>query len=151
MGLVGGLFRIWLPILFLMSALGFASGLSILVGPRVFSFIESESRQELAGFFLIFVVMLAVGLVITRAVWHPLSIASALMSVLPGGGLLNRVGGMLLGVLSGLVLLSVVLIGLQQYPVPAVGRAIAESTVASGPIGWVDRYVASLEISEEWQ
>ena len=143
--------RIWVPFAFLMTAIAFGGGLSSLVGPAVFGFIESEARQELAGFFLVFAGILSVGAIIALAVWGPLSVASTLMSLVPWGGLLNRVAGLLMGTLLGLILLSVILIGLQQYPVSAVGRAIAESSVASAPIGWVDRYVASIEISSEWE
>ncbi len=47
-------------------------------------------------------------------------------------------------------MLSIVLIDLQQYPMLAVGKAFVESSVASAPIGWVDRYITSIEISPEY-
>ena len=151
MGLAAGLMRIWVPFVFLVAGTLFAAGLGELVGSGVFGFIESEARQELAGFFLIFAATLVVGAVIALALLVPLSIASALMSLVPMGGMVNRAGGLALGTLTGLIVVSVILIGLQQYPVASVGRAIAESSVASAPIGWVDRFVASIEISPEWK
>ena len=154
MGLAAGLMRIWVPFVFLVAGTLFAAGLGELVGSGVFGFIESEARQELAGFFLIFAATLVVGAVIALialALLVPLSIASALMSLVPMGGMVNRAGGLALGTLTGLIVVSVILIGLQQYPVASVGRGIAESSVASAPIGWVDRFVASIEISPEWK
>lgn len=150
-GLAGGLFRIWVPLLFLLASLGIAGGLDVPAGSRIFFFIESESRQVLAGFFLVFLSLLGIGAFVTKAAWRLLSVGSSLTSLVPFGSLLNRVGGLLLGALTGLILVSVVLSGLQQYPVPAVGKAIAESSVASAPVAWIDRYAASIGISDEWQ
>ena len=150
-GLLGGLIRIWLPLLFLLAALGFAGALADPVGSWVFFFVESEERQELGGFFLISAIVLVVGIVVILPVWGLLSAVSPVVSAAPWVSRLNRMGGVVLGVLLGLFLLSVVLIGLQQYPVKAVGKGIAESTFASAPIDWVDGYVASLEISPEWE
>ena len=150
-GLAAGLFRLWLPVLFLLAALGLAGGFGILIGPGIFFFMESESGQALAGFSLVFAAMAAIGVMVTAAMWKLLSAGSSLISLLPVGALLNWAGGLLLGAFAGLMLVSVILISLQQYPVPSVGRAIAKSSLASGPIHWVDRYVASLEISGEWQ
>ena len=150
-GLAGGLFRIWVPFLFLMASLGIAAGLDVPAGSEIFFFVESESRQVLAGFFLVFVLMMGIGAIVTKAMWRLLSTGSSLMSLFPFGALLNRTGGLLLGALAGLILVSIVLTGLQQYPAPAVGKAIAESSVASAPIAWVDRYVAAIGISGERQ
>ena len=149
LGLSAGILRAWIPLAFLLAGVGFAGGLGILVGHEVFSFIESEPTRELAGFFLVFAIMLVVGLFVTRAIWHPMSIATALMSIFLWGVILHRAGGLLLGVLFSTALLSVVLLGLQQYPVPAVLEGLAGSSFASSVVAWVDRYVASLEISEE--
>ncbi len=150
-GLATGLMKIWVPFAFLMAGIGFAVGLGELAGSGVFGFIEGDARQELAGFFLVFAATLAVGAVISLAMFGLLGVASSLMSLFPMGGLVNRAGGLALGTLSGLILVSVILIGLQQYPVASVGSAIAESSMASAPIGWVDRYVASIEISSKWE
>ena len=46
-------------------------------------------------------------------------------------------------------MLSVILIALQQLAVGSVGEAIDGSSFASGPISWIDRYVASIELSDE--
>ena len=139
--------RAWVPLAFLLAGMGFAGGLGPLIGQGVFGFIETESGQTVAGFFLVFGVILLLGAVITRAAWRPLGVMSVLMSAFPMGALFNRFGGLLAGTIIGCAFLSIVLMGLQQYPVNAVGRAIGDSSFAARPIGWVDRYVATLEFS----
>ena len=151
LGLWAGLLRVSVLFACLIVGAGVASSLGPLAGPAVFPFVDSEGRQELAGFFLVYGGMLAFGLVVTLVAWVPLSAASAFMSLVPWLGQFNRVGGLAAGFLGALVLLSITLLGLQQYPVPAVGKAIAESSAASAPIAWVDRYVTAIEISEEWK
>ena len=56
-----------------------------------------------------------------------------------------------MGVLFPCILLSVILIGLQQIPVVAIAKGIEDSSFASGPISWVDRFVASIELSTDWK
>ena len=149
LGLWAGLFRVAVLFACLIFGAGVANALGPLLGPAVFSFVDSDARQELAGFFLVYGGMLALGLIITLAAWAPLSAASALTSLVPFVGRFNLVGGLVTGFLGALVLLSIILLGLQQYPAPAVGKAIAESSVASAPMAWVDRYVTAIGISEE--
>ena len=151
MGLVAGFMRVWVPLTFLLVGMGFAGGLAPLIGPGIFGFIDSESSQTVVGFFLVFGVFMLLGAVITRVLWGPLTVMSTLMELFPIGALFNRLGGLLVGTLFGCVFLSLVLMGLQQYPVNAVGRAMGESSFAVKPIGWVDRYVATLEFSTDWE
>ena len=147
MGLVGGLMRMWLPVLFLLAGMGFAGGLADPVGSSLFAFIDTEAGQTVAGFFLVFVPILAAGGFITLILFAPLSIMSRLMGVFPLGSTFNRYGGVLLGTLFGCVFLSIFLIGLHQYPVESVAEAIDDSSFAASVIGLVDQYVAALEFS----
>ena len=115
----------------------------------VFFFVEDAARQDVAGFFLVFAAMLGVGLLVTLPMWGLLSAATPLMSVFPMGRQINRIGGLLMGAFSGMALLAVVIIGLQQYPVASVGQGMAESSFATEPVHWLDRYIATIEISPE--
>ena len=91
------------------------------------------------------------GAAITYWIRGPLTVMSALMSLFPIGALFNRFGGLLAGLIIGCAFLSIVLMGLQQYPVNAVGRAIGEASFAAKPVGWVDQYVATLEFATDWE
>ena len=142
--------RAWVPLAFLLAGMGFAGGLGPLIGPGLFGFIDGESGQTVAGFFLILGGIMLLGAGVAYWIRGPLAVMSALMSLFPIGALFNRFGGLLSGTLFGCVFLSLVLMGLQQYPVNAVGRAIGESSFAAKPVGWVDRYVATLELSADW-
>lgn len=150
-GLVAGFMRAWVPLLFLLAGMGFAGGLAPLIGPGIFGFIDSESGQTVAGFFLVFGLFILLGAVITRLLWKPMGVMSAVMVVFPMGALFNRFGGLLAGLIIGCAFVSIVLMGLQQYPVNAVGRAMGESSFAAKPVGWVDQYVATLEFSTDWE
>ena len=148
-GLFAGLMRVWLPLLFLMVGMGFGGALGEVIGPAFSPFIDSERGQTAAAFLVVFAAMMLFGAFITLAAFGPLTIASSLVSVIPMGATINKAGGVLLGLLFTGTFLAVVLIGLQQIPVKSVSRAIDESSIASAPLGWVDRYVASIEISDE--
>ena len=146
-GFAAGFMRVWVLLVFLLAGMGFAGGLAPDIGPAAFGFIEKESSQTVAGFFLIFGLMLLMGAVITRLIRRPLSAMSGAMTILPAGMLFNRFGGLLAGLIFGCAFLAIILMGLQQYPVNAVGRAVSDSSFAAKPIGWVDNYVATLEFS----
>ena len=148
-GLKSGLMYAWLPFLFLLAGAGFAGALGLLIGPALFPFIDTAAGQAATGFFLVFAAFGLLGAVVTKAMRPLLMAASRLSSLSPTGALFNQGGGLLIGVLFGCILLSVVLIGLQQLPAGAVGRALDESSFAGKPVGWVDRYVASLELSHD--
>lgn len=149
LGYSAGMLRVFLPFMFLVSAIAFAGALGLLIGPLVFFFVEDAARQDVAGFFLVFAAMLGVGLLVTLPMWGLLSAATPLMSVFPMGRQINRIGGLLLGAFAGLALLAVVIIGLQQYPVVSVGQGMAESSFAAEPVRWLDRYIAPIQISPE--
>ena len=148
-GLVGGLMRMWLPFLFLMAAMGFAGGLAYPIGSSLFAFVDSESARMVGAFFLVFVPIIVVGGFITLSLLGALSAMSLAMVAIPFGGTFNRFGGVLLGALSGCILLSVFLIGLYQFPVESVAGAVDDSSFAGNAMSLVDKYVAALEFSKE--
>ena len=150
-GLVAGFMRGWVPFAFLLAGMGFGGTLAIVIGPGLIRFVSSESGQAAAGFFLVFFLVLLLGALVTYALRGPLTMASSLTVLFPMGFLLNRLGGLLVGVLFPCILLSVILIGLQQIPVVAIAKGIEDSSFASGPISWVDRFVASIELSTDWK
>ncbi len=145
-GLRSGLILMWLPLSFLFAGMGVAGGLGYIIGSAILGFIDTESGQAAAGYFLILAAFLLLGAIVTRSISGPLKIVSLLWTLFPTGALINRAGGIVSGALFGCVLLSVIFIGLQYWPVSAIDRAIGESSFAQNPIGWVDRYMILPEI-----
>ena len=150
-GLVSGFIRIWILFAFLLAGVGFAGGFAFAIGPSLSRVLETEGAQLAAAFLVVFALMQLLGAFITYLLRHLLSIASALVSVMPMGFLLNRGGGLVAGLVYGCVFVSVILIALQQWPADTVARGIEETSFAHRPIGWVDHYVSSIEISPDWQ
>ena len=149
MGLFAGFIKISVTFAFLLAGVGFAGGLANVIGPSFSGFLGSESSQTAAAFLVVFAAMQVLGAIVAALLRKPVSIASGLSALFPMGFLFNRGGGVMAGVLFGWISVSVFLISLQHWPVDAVGRGINESSIARGPIGWVDRYAASIEISQE--
>ncbi len=148
-GLLAGFLKIWLPLLFLLAGTGFAGALATAFGPSLLGFLDSENTQLAAAFLVVFAAMQVMGAVVHTLMSYPLTVASAMVSLVPMGALLNRAGGILAGLLYGCVFLSVILIALQQVPVDSIAEGMDESSYAHRPIGWVDRYVASIEIAAD--
>lgn len=144
-----GFIRIALAFLILMAGVGIAGTVSFAIGPSFPWFGESESEQTAAAFLLAFALAMVAGAFVNFLMRIPMTIATAMVSLMPVVNLLNRGGGLIAGALFGWVMLSVVLIALQQLTVDSVGEAIDGSSFASGPISWIDRYVASIELSDE--
>lgn len=149
LGYSAGMLRVSLPFMFVVSGITMAGALGLVIGPLVFFFVEDAARQDAAGFFLVLAAMLLLGLLVTLPMWGLLSTATPLMAVFPMGRQINRIGGLLLGAFAVLVLLAVVIIGLQQYPVVPVGQGLAESSFAAKPVRWLDHYIPAIEISLE--
>ena len=148
-GLFYGFIRMWVPFAFLIAGVGLAGALAFAFGPSLSGVLETEGSQLKAAFFAVFVIAQLLGAFIAYTMRHLMVIASALVSVFPMGALLNRGGGVVAGPLYGCIFVSVILIGLHQWPVDTVTRGVQESSFAHMPIGWVDRYVASIEISSD--
>ena len=149
-GLFFGFIRIWVPFAFLIAGVGFAGALAFAFGPSLSGVLETKGAQLTAAFFAVFAITQLLGAFMAYTTRHLMSIASALVSVFPMGALLNRGGGFVAGTVYGCIFVSVIFIGLYQWPVETVTRGVQESSFAQRPIGWVDRYVASIEISSDW-
>jgi hypothetical protein len=148
-GLGYGLIRVGFACGLLVASIGIACTAAFAIGPSLSWFGDTESEQTAAAFLIVFALMMVAGAFVNFLIRIPLTMATTLVSRIPVASKLNRGGGLIAGLLFGWVLLSVSLIGLQQVPVGNVGEGIDESTIASAPIGWVDRHVASIEISTE--
>ena len=148
-GLGYGFIRIGFACGFLIAAMGLAGTAAFAIGPSLLWLRDSESERTAAAFLVVFVLLLVIGAIVNFLIKIPLTMVTALVSVVPIVNKLNRGGGLIAGLLFGWVLVSVALIGLQQLPVPAVGRGIEQATFASGPIGLVDRFVATIDLSPE--
>ncbi len=150
-GLLGGFLKLMVPFLFLLAGVGLAGTVSMAVGPSLPELLGEEYAREAIVFLVVFAALLAVGGVVTSLVGLGIAAATTAISVAPVGALLNRAGGAVAGLIYGCVVLSILLIVLQQIPVPSVAEAIGESSFAHRPIGWVDKYAPSIEISPDWE
>ena len=149
-GFATGFIRIMIPFVFVVSGVGLAGALAIAFGPVFLGSLDTESPQTAAVFLIVFALLQLVGGLIAYMVRHPMSILSAMVSVFPLGSLFNRGGGLAGGVFAACILVSTVLIGLQQLPVDWVGEGIRDSSFAHRPVGWVDRFVGAVEVSDQW-
>ena len=149
-GLLGGFLKIVIPLLFLLCGIALAGGVSAGVGAALPDLLGGERSQIAIVFLLALAGLLVVGMAVAGLVSLGVTAASAAVSATPMGAMLNRAGGAVAGLVYGCVLLSVFLIALQQVPVASVSDAIGESSLAHGPIGWVDKYTPAIEISPDW-
>ena len=147
-GFAAGFVKIMIPFVFVASGVGFAGALAFAFGPSLFRFMETEDGQTAAAFLAVFAALQLLGGLIAYLLRHPVSIFSSLVSVFPMVSLFNKGGGLAGGVIAACVFASVILIALQQLPLEGVGRAIEESSFAHVPIGWVDQFVAAIEIAD---
>ena len=148
-GLGYGFIRIGFACGILIAAMGLAGTAAFAIGPSLSWVRDSESERSAAAFLVVFVLLMVVGAMVNFLIKIPLTMVTALVSVVPIVNKLNRGGGLIAGLLFGWILVSVALIGLQQLPVAAVGKGIEQATFASGPIGLVDRFVATIDLSPE--
>lgn len=148
-GFAAGFIKIVIPFVFVVSGVGFAGASAFALGPSVFRFMETEDGQTAAAFLAVFAALQLLGCLLAYLVRRPMSIFSSLVSVFPMVSLFNKSGGLAGGFFVACVFVSVVLVALQQLPVEGVGGAIEESSFAHGPIGWVDRFVAAIEIADD--
>ena len=146
-GFAAGFIKIMIPFMFVASGVGFAGALAFAFGPSLFRYMETEDGQAAAAFLAVFVALQLLGGLIAYLVRHSMSILSSLVSVFPIGSLFNKGGGLAGGIFAACLFVSVILIALQQLPVGGVASAIEESSFAHEPIGWVDRFVAVIEIA----
>ena len=147
-GLVGGFFKILLPFIFLLAGVAVAGTISNAVGPALPEVLGDDHSQTAVVFLVVLAALQAAGFMLSGILSLAMMAASAAVSATPMGALFNRAGGAVAGLLYGCVFVSVFLIALQQIPVESVAEAIGDSSFAHRPIGWVDKYAPSIEISQ---
>lgn len=147
-GLLAGFLKIMLPFLFLLAGVGLADAVSVSVGSSLPEFLGGEHSRIAIVFLVVFVILQAIGAMVSSLMRVAMTAASAAASAAPNVALLNRSAGAAAGLIYVWMFLSVFLIALQQIPVTAISEAIGESSFAHWPIGWADRFVASIEISD---
>ena len=149
-GMLGGFLKIMLPFLFLLVGVGLAGTVSEAIAPSLPEFVGGEHTRMAIVFLVVFAALQAAGAMFSALAGLAITAASTAVSAAPTAALINRCGGAGAGLIYGCVFLSVSLIALQQVPVDSVAQAIGESSFAHWPIGWVDKYSPSIEISREW-
>ena len=150
-GFAAGFVRTMIPFVFVVAGVGLAGTLAVDYGSVVFGFLDTEGSRTAALFLMVFMALQLVGSLISYLVRNPMSIVSTLVSMVPVGLPFNKGAGLAAGIVAAGIFVSVILIGLQQLPIERVGEGIRDSAIAREPMGWVDRVVAPIEISKEWQ
>ena len=124
-GLAVGLLRMVIPLVVIAGGLALSSRAAEPVGNLFSPLTNNENSQTIAAFITIFVALFIVAAGVSF-------LLQTVMRVLPLSGLANRLAGMAVGILAGFVLLSGVLVGLQEYPVGQTREYIDGSTL--GPL-----------------
>jgi uncharacterized membrane protein required for colicin V production len=112
------------PLVVILVGLALASRIAGPVG-NVFSFVsENENVQTVVAFIAIFAVLFIAG------AWLS-SLLSTAIGIIPLAGLGNNLAGAAVGILIGFIVLSVVLTGLQKFPVGNFREEIRDSTLGT--------------------
>lgn len=115
-----GLIRMVVPLVVILVGLALASRIAEPVG-NIFSFVsDNENVQTVIAFLAIFVVLFVAG------AWLSTLLRTAI-GIIPLAGLSNNLAGAGVGLLIGFVVLSVLLTGLQKFPVGNFREDISES------------------------
>ena len=149
-GLLSGFLKVVVPFVLLLVVVGLAGAASGAIGPSLPGALGGEHSQIAIAFLVVFVALQVMSMMVSFFVGVAMTAATAAVSVMPMGALLNRAGGALAGLFHGCILLSVLLIALQQIPVGSISVAIEESSFAHRPIDWVDKLAPSIELSPDW-
>ena len=123
-GYRSGLVQITIPLVVVIVGLAVSSRLAPDVGDVFSGFTENEDIQTIAGFVLIFFVLVVAGALAGFTV-------RTVLRVIPLFGLANSLGGMVAGLLIGFLILSGVLIGVQKYPFDNIEQHISDSTLGT--------------------
>lgn len=119
-----GLIRMVVPLVVILIGLAFASRIAEPVG-NIFSFVsDNENIQTIIAFIAIFVVLFI------ASAWLS-SLLSSAIGIVPFAGLGNHLAGAAIGLLIGFVILSVVLTGLQKFPVGNFREDISDSKLGT--------------------
>ncbi|MCH8989720.1 MAG: CvpA family protein [Chloroflexi bacterium] len=123
-GFSAGLLQIVVPFIALVAGLALSSRIGDSVG-NIFSGVTgNENAQTVAGFILIFGVLLVLGGIISF-------MARKVLGIIPLFGLANNLAGMAAGLLVGSLLLSGVLTGIQRFPLRDLDQTIDESALGT--------------------
>lgn len=119
-----GIIRMVVPLVMVTVGLAFASRLAGPVG-SLFSFIsENENIQTVMGFIALILVLIIFGGVLSNLIKNAISF-------IPLAGLANNLIGAGIGIVMGFILLSVILTGLQKFPVGGIRDTIDDSPFGS--------------------
>jgi uncharacterized membrane protein required for colicin V production len=119
-----GLIRMVIPLVVILVGLALASRIAEPVG-NIFSFVsDNENVQTIIAFIAIFAVLLI------GSAWLS-SLLSSAIGIVPFVGLGNHLAGAGVGLLIGFVILSVVLTGLQKFPVGNFREDISDSALGT--------------------
>lgn len=121
-GLWAGLLRMLLPLVVAAVGLVLASHFAEPVGNLFTPFTSDENLQTIAAFLAIFIVLLVVAALVSFTL-------HAIISRFVVFGLIDRLLGMVVGILAGFVLLSGVLTAIQKFPVAGIEDDISDSTL----------------------
>ena len=116
-GFSAGLLQIVVPLIALVAGLALSSRVGDSVGNIFSGLTGNENAQTVAGFILIFGVLLVLGGIISF-------MARKVLGIIPLFGLANNLAGMAAGLLVGSLLLSGVLTGIQRFPLRDVDQTI---------------------------
>ncbi len=119
-----GLIGVLVPLVSLVVGLALASRIGDSVGQMFSGFTDNENAQTVAGFILIFAVLLIAGGIINFFV-------RSVLGIIPLFGFVNSLAGMAVGILIGFLLLSGVLTNIQRFPVREYDETIDESKLGA--------------------
>ena len=123
-GFSGGFLHVVVPFIALIIGLAISSRIGDSVGNMFSIFTDNENAQTVAGFLLIFLIVFAIGAVISFS-------ARKVLGLIPFFGLTNKMAGMVIGLLLGFVLLSGILTAIQRHPFRDLDMKIDESPLGS--------------------
>jgi uncharacterized membrane protein required for colicin V production len=119
-GYADGFLKVVVPFFFMAIGLALASRIGDTVG-KVFSvFTDNENAQAIGGVILIFVVAFVLGGMVT-------GISKKALGALPYFGMVDKFGGMIVGLMVGFLLLSGILTGIQKFPFRDLDKTVDES------------------------
>ena len=119
-----GLLRIAIHLVIVAAGLALSSRIAEPVGALFAPLTDNEVAQTVAGFITIFAILFIAGGVVSF--W-----ARMILGIVPLFGMVNKLGGLVVGVVLGFLLLSGVLTGIQRFPVAGLDKTIGDSALGA--------------------
>lgn len=119
-----GLLRVVVHLVVVAVGLALSSRIAASVGDVFSPVTDNENAQTVAGFIAVFGILFIAGGVV--GFWLRM-----ILGFIPLFGLVNRLGGMAIGVVVGFVLLSGVFTGLQKFPIGDIQETIDDSALGA--------------------